>query len=713
MTPSIWDLLPSHLRSRDEESGGLLRALVAVLEEGADAVEADIDALADDMFIETCAEWIVPYIGDLVGVKNLHPLAGPAAFSNRARVADTIAFRRRKGTAAMLEELARTTTGWTARAVEFFETLVTTQHLDHVRHQAPATAPVRDQDAMELVGSPFDRSCHTIDVRPLDVHDGWFNIMNVGLFVWPLTSYPLDRATAAAVADPADGRYLVDPLGVDHAMAGPTVAETDIEHRADEEHVPGLLRRLPLHDELEMLRANPGARRRWFRPDDPAFRVWIQPTPAAPLAAIPTDDLSVCDLTDWDLPTGARVRVDPKLGRVAVSAVRPVHRLAVSWSFAFTADIGAGPWSRHDRAQPIAPVDVEIGVSATEPPGTATIVGTIGEAVDAWNAAQAANPVARGRIVLMDSHRYQEDLTLAGRIEVAAGSRLEILAARWPAPPGGPRTTDGLDPSGVRPCLIGDLEVIGSGDTDPLGELVVEGLLIGGRVTVVSPVGTGDGLGSISLRNCTLAPAAGGLRVEPGNDRCAVDLDRTITGSVRLAGTAGPLTVSDGIVHRPAGGVAIDGPGSDATLDGVTVLGAATLRTLSADDCVFDDTVTVARLQAGCLRFSYVPPGSVVPRRYRCQPELAESENPSDPTVADRLVPSFHSDDLENPGYGRLSQHVAAELLTGAESGAEMGAFRSALAPQRVANLLAALDEYLPLGRVAAPLPVLPQGDQP
>ena len=66
----------------------------------------------------------------------LHPLAGGAGFSNRAQVADTLRFRRRKGTAAMLEDLARVSTGFSAHAVEFFETLSTTQHLNHVRLQA-------------------------------------------------------------------------------------------------------------------------------------------------------------------------------------------------------------------------------------------------------------------------------------------------------------------------------------------------------------------------------------------------------------------------------------------------------------------------------------------------------------------------------------------------------------------------------------------------
>jgi hypothetical protein len=81
---------------------------------------------------------------------------------------------------------------------------------------------------------------------------------------------------------------------------------------------------------------------------------------------------------------------------------------------------------------------------------------------------------------------------------------------------------------------------------------------------------------------------------------------------------------------------------------------------------------------------------------------------PGDPAVAARLEPAYVSDELANAGYARLAERAAPELRTGAESGAEMGAWRFLLTPQRLANLAAALDEFLPFSRVAAPLPVLP-----
>ena len=71
------------------------------------ALEENLEQLYDDQFIETCADWVVPYIGDLIGYRPLHGVA-PAIASPRAEVANTIAYRRRKGTALMLEQLRAT-----------------------------------------------------------------------------------------------------------------------------------------------------------------------------------------------------------------------------------------------------------------------------------------------------------------------------------------------------------------------------------------------------------------------------------------------------------------------------------------------------------------------------------------------------------------------------------------------------------------------------
>ena len=118
----LYKLLPAVHRVRDIEEGEPLRELLALITRQVGILEEDLEQLYDNQFIETCAPWVLPYIGDLIGYRSLHPI-GPDKLTPRAEVANTIGYRRRKGTASVLEQLARDVTGWNARAVEFFQLL--------------------------------------------------------------------------------------------------------------------------------------------------------------------------------------------------------------------------------------------------------------------------------------------------------------------------------------------------------------------------------------------------------------------------------------------------------------------------------------------------------------------------------------------------------------------------------------------------------------
>ena len=134
----LYELMPAVHRREDAGLGYPLDALLGIVSTEAGHLQHDIAGLWDDFFIETAREWVIPYIADLVGSRPLHRVTG----SWRADVAGTISYRRRKGTLAMLEELAAAVTGWGARVVPFFEELEWAQHLDHLRRHL-ARAPGR------------------------------------------------------------------------------------------------------------------------------------------------------------------------------------------------------------------------------------------------------------------------------------------------------------------------------------------------------------------------------------------------------------------------------------------------------------------------------------------------------------------------------------------------------------------------------------------
>ena len=98
----------------------LLDALLDGVEQQRRLLEQDIDQVWDDFFIESCADWAVPYIGALLGLP---------ADAGRLEVAYTIALRRRKGTPAALEDFAEVLTDWTVRVLEGWQITVWAQRL--------------------------------------------------------------------------------------------------------------------------------------------------------------------------------------------------------------------------------------------------------------------------------------------------------------------------------------------------------------------------------------------------------------------------------------------------------------------------------------------------------------------------------------------------------------------------------------------------------
>src|SRR5690606_28641196 len=188
-----------------------------------------------------CADWVVPYIGDLIGYR---PLAGIDAdvASPRAEVANTIAYRRRKGTALILEQLAGDLTGWPAHVAEFFEQLATTQYMKHLRPHAPATADLRSQAVMRALGGAFNTTAHTPDMRRpqagADRGGGRYNIPNIGIFLWRLLPLPLSGVPLLPHPGDASGtRFRLNPLGADLALFRRPRSEASIAMLSAPQHV--------------------------------------------------------------------------------------------------------------------------------------------------------------------------------------------------------------------------------------------------------------------------------------------------------------------------------------------------------------------------------------------------------------------------------------------------------------------------------------------
>ncbi len=122
-------LVPGLYTARDSTlSGRPLQRLLSVLGGELDALAREIDGLWDDHFVERASNEALPLLAELLGARLL--TEDPRTW--RAVLARSIAWRRRKGTLATLEEILSLTSRWDAEIEESFRSLLSTQELLHL-----------------------------------------------------------------------------------------------------------------------------------------------------------------------------------------------------------------------------------------------------------------------------------------------------------------------------------------------------------------------------------------------------------------------------------------------------------------------------------------------------------------------------------------------------------------------------------------------------
>ncbi|MDH4196198.1 MAG: hypothetical protein OEW05_02175 [Candidatus Aminicenantes bacterium] len=651
------ELLPAIHRLHDarlweEKREKPLAEFVGLLAEQVAAIEENLDDLHDDQFIETCADWVVPYIGDLVGCRLLHG-GVPGLAGGRAEVANTIRYRRRKGTATMLEQLARDVTGWDARAVEFFERLALTQHMNHIRLDNTSLASLKSASDLETLSTPFEPFVHLGEVRSVVGGRGKYNIPNVGIFLWRLKARGA-TASPAKPAGPAEKRrFLFSPLGHNMPLLTKPEPEPEIAHLAGQMNVPLPISRRRFHDHVED-----------YYGEDKSIWIAGVDNPSA---------VRVCDLSDrsspddWGpAPPAGKVAIDPVLGRIYFGTNHP-QPPAVSFYYGFSADMGGGEYERQSS------------FIATDDWTVIRVPGDYPTLTQALQAAQDQCVV----IEITDNRRYQESLSM----NLAKDQAIEIRSA-----------------NGCRPLLELQSPLQIKGDE---AEVTFNGFLISGGALHV-----GGKVKTLRIRHCTLVPGQGlkstGEPLTPGADsletesgKHSVEISHSIVGPVRLRGEQS-LTLTDSILDATqTDGIALAGkdipsdPWPEAAgiveIERSTVIGKVHVVFLKlACNSILCSPVISKKLQDGCVRFSFVPWDSHVPRRHRCRPACVKD--------AERTRPHFTTLRYGRPGYGQLSRSCPEEIRRGADDGAEMGAFHDLFQPQREANLRCRLDEYLRFG---------------
>lgn len=743
----LYNLLPALYRQVDTSYNQPLRALMAILEGEYQLLENDMGAIYDNWFIETCDLWVIPYIADLLGVRHLQDVKQIP--SQRRLVANSIAYRRRKGTMAALEQAIRDATGWYARGVEFTNLLAITQHVSHTEPDRGRTVDVTHLPDIVEKDRPVNTLPHTLDVDNTD--QGIYNLDRIGVVLYRLHSFPIRRS----FAHPIDGRsgcFTFDSFGRDIHLFNHPLPMVHISQRAKTVNLPLQISRANLAADLHeyrsryghLLKNNQPAESQYYGSDRSLYIELPSSMPNIKPSAVVSMDLSQWP-AEVSLPAKVIVAVDVELGRIAFvdqkylpdqtdidveqCTIKIEHwpsYLIVNYTYGFSSEVGGGPYTRKVQSrypeEPHFKVNVALGAEkllfSTEelnkilheavPPKW---VPTLHDALEAWNEALKNRTKALealdtkdklykekfyGEIRILDNGIYNDDV----EINLSSGAHLVIRADHGVRPMIGKGGEDQ-----IRVChdTAGDLDAISQSES----HLDLDGLLLNGGLDIGSREQHGAG-GKllITIRHCTICKMEGNqLKPAPVQSKGDVEgleleIENSILGPLYLPETMANLKVIYSIVdngseYAIAADRNGDKPGPFVNLERSTVFGQVHVQKVTASDVIFVGPLrTTAIKTKDQIRHSYVPRGS---EKGVESPGSTKPVFIPHPSISGGATPRFTSTHYGDPAYAQLSLDCPREIRGGAVDGSEMGAYHDLFQLQAEENLREILDEYLPL----------------
>lgn len=767
----LFDLLPAHIRSADAARGYPLLALLQILAGGFAEVDAEVDTLYDGIFAETAPEAMLADLAALIAAEPLQPLPEGTGQSMRAYIANTLRYRRGKGTARVLEALASDAGGFGAVAVEYYTRLARLAHMADIRPERPALARPVGGGTAAATATAFDRLARLVDVRSIARAGGRHHVPNVGVhllrpvapeFAGPTDLGPFSDADLAGVpparpwrigAQVHAGYFQLAPVeGEPLRLFNPDRRSQDTEGRVVESDLADRLQRLPLHLETEELRESALEGRAPRLDETPWFDALARPfaiylgravSGAMRYSRVPPEQILIANLDDppadptlrptatrphrWftggtatpvrhDAVSSIACGFDPVTGRLITATGTTVEAVRIAYAAGIGRETGAGPHDRNDAEVPFELIDSPqgsilvwlVGASDDPVPAGVSVAATLGDALTAWNGQDRSGK--RGFIILRSCGRAGGAGLSA---KLVAGSELHIVAARWVSPQ--VRADVAVDTARLgylvrqaRQFAI-DAPLKVDAQTAGGGRLVLDGLILTAGLTLED-----SGIADLVVRHCTLrAPGATALGSLGPLAGARVEIADSITGPLNLDGSeGGQLVVRDSIVAADgAAGPVIDADGVDADWRNLTLIGTAGVKSIEATNCIFMGPVTAQRTQAGCVRYSWVAESGALPRRFRCQPDLAIAgaaerkggmlTDTEKATVRLGVQPTLLDTALCEPTLAMLHPMTGDAIARGGEGESEMGAFSRAAAALRMGNVHSLFDDYLPFGNEA------------
>ena len=737
-TEKIWAMIPDVYRFQDglASNPGVLRALVQILAKEAVFLRRSQDRLWEDIFIETCDEWAVPYIGGLVATRLLSAL-NPRG--RRVDVAKTIYYRRRKGTPSVLEELINDISGWDGKMVESFKKLGRSRHgldpqpgslLGLLTSTPPGGwADLRQQQGSELANGPFDEYFHTPDLRFARGQQGIYNIPKLAFHLYRMVAYPLKNDSTFSLGDGI--RFMFDPSGRNIPLFSKSNRPSDWSqwHSALEWELQAPIRCRLLGQAFYQITSEVIAQ--------------LSITPLPGLSAAAAKDLGrLVDLVFRD-ETTLRTQLAALPSHIELLGSQIIVPLL---KYSLVHDCGKS------RLFPDA-LALENGGSTSDtgsiaiiqlgaPPTLITAEYCTAANLQNWTASAPDKQVAvdpqLGRFAFLNGARDPATINASyyygfpGPFGAGTYSRLDAstVAATPPLISGGgalpvipgntiteiedSKTYNSISAiTAITSCTLraadqqrpylylqADWTMDTGANTD--SNLVLDGLWIGSAgngqyrlilngdyTTVTIRNSTLDPGGDTNIKGETLYPLPILIQGKISN----LCIENSITGPISLAAGGNAeienLCISDSIIQSQNSATpAIDLPLTNVQLDCSTVFGKVNADRLRASEVILTDLANITDTQDGCFRFSAAPAASRLPRPYNSFLYTVDTSY------------WFLSKKFGQPGFASLSEAAPIQVSTGGENGTEMGVFHSLMNPIKLKGLWTKIQEYMPFGLI-------------
>lgn len=710
----IWDLIPEVYRYEDgtAKPAGQLRALVEIIAKQAAHQRRSIDRLLADSRIDEADDWAIAYIGELLGTRLLDPRNSAG---RRADVANTLNYRRRAGTARLLETLAADAAGWDAVAHEAFKHLFRNPH-KWERHFEIGTMTgtprggypdMRSLRIGDTSFGPFEDAAHYPAVRSAGRGGPFYGIADVTLHCFRKLAFELSGVTPWQLDST---HFTLDPSGRGHVPLYQPGSERDddcqIPHEwnirqpvtcrrlddvryalptgaqlTDSNFLPLVGRTFDNARDLTAAASNAGVANidalldLCLVEDCPKARLLQNPDIATTAVRIAVngsyprlEDIAPAGLEEWAdgvvLEAGTELLIDPARGLVQLPSAVTMQPDLI-WYGAYRG-IGAGSYERVGRVPDTAdttlsqpPANLSPLTGNREVDSSATYVSTVDTITVTGDAHLYGVDGERPYLLIRN-----DDARLV--LEPADDSVTTLeLSGLWI----GIERAGGNSRSELRINGNWDRVVLRDVTLDPGG---TRAALVGDtpeRIAHVELVIAGE-IGELIIDNCVI----GSIRHD----------DDALTSD--LPCSSAKITICDTIVQSAGAPPALDLLGANVEMDRCTVLGAVRLTRAEISDSIINGPLDVQDAQGSCLRFSMVQNGGRIPSPYESL------------ILPDGLPRgSIESRRFGDPGFCVLTDCAPEQVRTGAEGALEMGAHNTALFPVKQSDLLAKVAEFAPV----------------